>query len=225
MSAPPPAGPGSPEDLVRVVRPEGVRDRRVLAAYWAVPRDGLVPPAAVGQAYLDTPIRIPHGQVTTQPSLIATMVAALELRGSERVLEIGTGLGFQTAILALLARQVVSIERFADLAAQARANLAGAGLGRVTVVVRDGTLGVPKHAPYQAIVVAAAAPCVPPPLVEQLPPGSRLVHPVGPSGHEQVTAFHKEAGRLITDTRLTPARFVPLIGAHGTHSPDDQDGR
>jgi protein-L-isoaspartate(D-aspartate) O-methyltransferase len=225
MAAPPPVGPGSPEDLVRVVRAEGVRDRRVLAAFWTVPRAGFVPPAAVGQAYLDTPIRIPHGQVTTQPSLIATMVAALELRGSERVLEVGTGLGFQTAILALLAHQVVSIERFADLAAQARANLAAAGVGRVTVVVGDGTLGVPEHAPYQAIVVAAAAPRVPPSLVEQLAPGGRLVHPVGPGGHEQVTAFHKEAGRLIADTQLIPARFVPLIGAHGTPSPESRGGR
>jgi protein-L-isoaspartate(D-aspartate) O-methyltransferase len=225
MAAPPPAGPGSPEDLIRVVRAEGVRDRRVLAAYRAVPRAGFVPLAAVEQAYLDAPIRIPHGQVTTQPSLIAAMVAALELRGSERVLEVGTGLGFQTAILALLARQVVSIERVADLAAQARANLAAAGLGRVTVVVGDGTLGVPEHAPYQAIVVAAAAPRVPPPLVEQLAPGGRLVLPVGPGGHEQVTAFHKEAGRLIADTRLIPARFVPLIGAHGSPSRDDQNGR
>jgi protein-L-isoaspartate(D-aspartate) O-methyltransferase len=170
------------------VRAEGVLDRRVLAAYWAVPRAGFVPPAAGGQANLDTPSRIPHGQVTTQPSLIATMVAALELRGSERVLEVGSGLGLQTAILALLARQAVSVECFADLAAQARANLAAAGLGRVT--------------------------------------GGRLVHPVGPSGHEQVTgAFHKEAGRLITDTRLTPARFVPLVGTHGIPSPEGRGER
>jgi protein-L-isoaspartate(D-aspartate) O-methyltransferase len=225
MPAPSIAGrPGSPEDLVRALRAEGVRHRRVLAAFRAVPRAGFVPPAAVGQAYLDAPIRIPHGQVTTQPSLIAAMVAALELRGSERVLEVGTGLGFQTAILALLARQVVSIERLADLATQARANLAAAGLGRVTVVVGDGTLGVPEHAPYQAIVVAAAAPRIPPPLVDQLAPGGRLVHPVGPGGHEQVTVFHKEAGRLITDTQLTPARFVPLVGAHGTPSPEGRSG-
>ena len=127
--------------------------------------------------------------------------------------------------MAQLARQVVSVERFADLAAQARANLAAAGLGRVRVVVGDGTLGVPDHAPYQAIVVAAAAPHVPGPLIEQLAPGGRLVHPVGPGGHEQVTAFHKEAGRLVADTRLIPARFVPLVGAHGSPSPDDQDGR
>jgi protein-L-isoaspartate(D-aspartate) O-methyltransferase len=216
VPAPPPAEqPGSPEDLVRVLHAEGIRDRRVLAAFRAVPRAEFVPPAAAGQAYVDVPIRIPHGQVTTQPSLIAAMVAALELSGSERVLEVGTGLGFQTAILAMLARQVVSIERFPALAAEARANLAAAGLSQVTVVVGDGTLGVPEHAPYQAIVVAAASPRIPPPLVEQLAPGGRLVHPVGPGGHEQVTAFHQEADRLVADARLTPARFVPLVGLHG----------
>jgi protein-L-isoaspartate(D-aspartate) O-methyltransferase len=225
VPAPPPAGAGSPEDLVRVLHAEGIRDRRVLAAFRAVPRAGFVPLDAAGQAYVDAPIRIPHGQVTTQPSLIAAMVAALGLTGSERVLEVGTGLGFQTAILAQLARWVVSVERFADLAAQARSNLAAAGLGRVRVVVGDGTLGVPEHAPYQAIVVAAASPHVPGPLIEQLAPGGRLVHPVGPGGHEQVTAFHKKADRLVADARLIPARFVPLVGAHGTPSPQARDGR
>jgi protein-L-isoaspartate(D-aspartate) O-methyltransferase len=215
VRASPTAGSGSPEDLVRVLRAQGIRDRRVLAAFRAVPRAEFVPSAADCQAYVDAPIRIPHGQVTTQPSLIAAMVAALELSGRERVLEVGTGLGFQTAILALLAREVVSVERFADLAEQARANLAAAGLGHVTVVVGDGTLGVPEHAPYQAIVVAAAAPRVPGPLIEQLAPGGRLVHPVGPGGHERVTAFRKEADRLVTDSELTPARFVPLVGVHG----------
>ena len=181
-----------------------------------------MPAEAVGQAYLDEPIRIPRGQVTTQPSLIAAMVAALGLTGGERVLEVGTGLGFQTAILARLARQVVSIERSADLAAQARANLAAVGVGRVTIVVGDGTLGVPEHAPYQAIVVSAASPWVPPPLVEQLTDGGRLVHPVGPGGHEQVTAFSRQADRLVVEARLVPARFVPLVGAYGTPA---QEGR
>jgi protein-L-isoaspartate(D-aspartate) O-methyltransferase len=220
-----PGRPRSPEDLIRVLQAEGIRDRRVLAAFRKVPRARFVPPAATGQAYLDEPIRIPQGQVTTQPSLIATMVAALGLTGSERVLEVGTGLGFQTAILARLAREVVSVERFPALAAQARANLAAVGLDRVRVVVGDGTLGVPEHAPYQAIVVAAASPRIPPPLVDQLTPGGRLVHPVGPGGREQVTAFHKEAGRLVADAWLTPAYFVPLVGAHGIRSREGRNER
>jgi protein-L-isoaspartate(D-aspartate) O-methyltransferase len=216
---------GSPADLARVLRVEGIRDRRVLAAFREVPRARFLPPAAAGQAYLDEPIRIPHGQVTTQPSLIAQMVAALGLNGSERVLEVGTGLGFQTAILARLAREVISVERFPALAEQARANLAAVGLDQVRVVVGDGTLGVPEHAPYQVIVVAAASPQVPGPLVEQLAPGGRLVHPVGPGGREQVTAFHKEAGRLVADARLTAAYFVPLVGAHGLPSQQGRDRR
>jgi protein-L-isoaspartate(D-aspartate) O-methyltransferase len=216
---------GSPEDLVRVLRAGGIRDRRVLAAFREVPRTRFVPPAAAGQAYLDEPIRIPHGQVTTQPSLIARMVAALGLTGRERVLEVGTGLGFQAAILARLADEVISVERFPALAEQARANLAAAGLGRVTVVVGDGTLGVPEHAPYQAIVVSAASPWVPAPLIEQLALGGRLVHPVGPGGREQVTAFRKEAGQLVADARLTSAYFVPLVGAHGIGSRDGGDER
>jgi protein-L-isoaspartate(D-aspartate) O-methyltransferase len=220
------AGPrGSPDDLVRVLRAEGIRDRRVLAAFRRVPRARFVPSAAAGHAYLDAPIRIPHGQVTTQPSLIARMVAALALTGTERVLEVGTGLGFQTAILARLAREVISVERFPALAEQARANLAADRLTRVTVVIGDGTLGVPEHAPYQAIVVSAAAPSVPAPLVEQLAPGGRLVHPVGPGGREEVTAFHKEAGQLVADARLTPAYFVPLVGAHGFRSQEGRDQR
>jgi protein-L-isoaspartate(D-aspartate) O-methyltransferase len=225
VAVPPPAGAGSPEDLVRVLRAEGIRDRRVLAAFRAVPRALFVPAEAAGQAYLDEPVRIPHGQVTTQPSLIAAMVAAMGLTGGERVLEVGTGLGFQTAILARLARQVVSIERFPDLATQARANLAAAGVDRVRVVVGDGTLGVPEHAPYQAIVVAAAAPRIPPPLVEQLAPGGRLVHPVGPGGREDVTVFSKQAGRLVVEARLVPARFVPLVGAYGIRSQEGRGGR
>jgi protein-L-isoaspartate(D-aspartate) O-methyltransferase len=211
--------------LVRVLQAEGIPDRRVLAAFGEVPRARFVPPAAADQAYLDAPIRIPHGQVTTQPSLIARMVAALGLAGSQRVLEVGTGLGFQTAILARLAGEVISVERFPALAAQARANLAAVGLDRVRVLVGDGTLGVPEHAPYQAIVVSAASPSVPAPLVDQLASGGRLVHPVGPGGREQVTAFHKEAGRLVADAWLTSAYFVPLVGAHGIRSREGRDQR
>jgi protein-L-isoaspartate(D-aspartate) O-methyltransferase len=204
--------PGSPEELVRALRTQGVRDRRVIAAFRALPRARFVPSDAAGVAYVDEPIPIPHGQVTTQPSLIARMVEALRLGGGERVLEVGTGLGFQTAILAMLADRVVSVERFADLAAQARANLEAVGLDRVTVLVGDGTLGVAEHAPYHAIVVAAASPHVPQPLVQQLAPGGRLVHPVGPGGREVVTLFHKHGDRFVADADLTLARFVPLVG-------------
>lgn len=224
MPGPRTAGqPGSPEDLVGTLRAQGIRDRRVIAAFRAIPRARFVPPAAAYLAYLDEPIPIPHGQVTTQPSLIARMVQGLRLAGGERVLEVGTGFGFQTAILALLARQVVSVERFGDLAEQARANLEAVGLGHVRVVVGDGTLGVPEHAPYQAIVVAAAAPRVPAPLVEQLAAGGRLVHPLGPGGRELLTAFRKQGDRLVGDAQLTPACFVPLVGTYGT--PEREPGR
>jgi len=161
----------SPEDLAKVLRAQGIRDRHVIAAFRAIPRARFVPPAAAHLAYLDQPIRIPHGQVTTQPSLIARMVQALRLAGTQRVLEVGTGFGFQTAILAVLGHQVVSVERFADLAEQARANLEAVGLGHVTVVVGDGTLGVPEHAPYHAIVVAAASPRIPSRSSNSSPPG------------------------------------------------------
>jgi protein-L-isoaspartate O-methyltransferase len=137
------------------------------------------------------------------------MVQGLRLAGGERVLEVGTGFGFQTAILALLARQVVSVERFGDLAERARANLEAVGLGHVRVVVGDGTLGVPEHASYQAIVVAAAAPRAPAPLGEQLTPGGRLVHPPGPDGRKLLAAFRKEGDRLVGDAQLTRACFVP----------------
>jgi protein-L-isoaspartate(D-aspartate) O-methyltransferase len=192
-----------------------VEDRRVLDAFRRVAREGFVPPQWAGRAYEDRPIPIPHGQVTTQPSLIARMVAGLRLRGRERVLEVGTGLGFQAAILATLAPEVFSIERFPDLAEQARRNLGTAGIVGVTVVVGDGTRGLPERAPFEATVVSAAAPEVPPPLVEQLEEGGRLVHPLGPGGYETVIGYRKEGGRLVEEARLTPASFVPLVGEHG----------
>lgn len=195
-------------------------DRRVLDAFRRVPRNRFVPPEWEERAYEDRPIPIPHGQVTTQPSLIARMVAGLRLEGHERVLEVGTGLGFQTAILAVLAREVFSIERFPDLAEWARRNLEAAGFAGVTVVVGDGTKGLPERAPFDATVVSAAAPAVPGPLVEQLAEGGRLVHPLGPGGDETVIAYRKDQGRLVEKARLTPATFVPLVGEHGL--PEDR---
>jgi len=201
--------------LVRAARLHGVRDERVLEAFRAVPRALFVPPEWAGLSYLDRPIPIAHGQVTTQPSLVAQMVAALHLKGRERVLEVGTGQGFQTAILATLAREVLSIERFPDLANQAEQNLRGSGVRDVTIVVGDGTLGLPERAPFDAIVVSAAAPEVPGPLREQLIEGGRIVHPVGPGGLETVTTFRKQRGRLVEDGPVTDAHFVRLVGTHG----------
>jgi protein-L-isoaspartate(D-aspartate) O-methyltransferase len=143
------------------------------------------------------------------------MVAALHLGGTEGVLEVGTGLGFQTAILATLARRVWSIERFPDLAAVAENNLRTAGIRNADVFVGDGTLGLPDAAPYDAIVVSAASPRVPDPLAEQLAEGGRLVHPVGPGGDEAVTAFIREGSDLVPVGLVVPAYFVRLVGRHG----------
>jgi protein-L-isoaspartate(D-aspartate) O-methyltransferase len=161
------------------------------------------------------PLPIPHGQVTTQPSLVARMLEGLKLRGSARVLEIGTGLGFQTALLATLAGEVWSVERWDDMADTARANLAAAGIANAHVVEGDGSRGLAEPSPFDAIVVAAAFPAVPPPLAEQVAHGGRLVQPIGPGGREDVTVFVKGGGRLVREEVLTGAHFVRLIGEHG----------
>jgi protein-L-isoaspartate(D-aspartate) O-methyltransferase len=211
----PPRATGPAEELIGVLRAEGISDGRVLEAFRQVRREQFVPLAHVLHAYEDRPIPIARDQVTTQPSLVARMVEALRLTGRERVLEVGTGLGFQTAILAALASEVYSVERFPELAEQAGRNLAVARVERVTVIVGDGTLGLPRHAPFDAIVVSAAAPEVPSPLVDQLADGGRLVHPIGPGGNEMVMAFRKEGGELTEESRLVPAYFVPLVGRYG----------
>ena len=143
---------------MRVLVAEGIRDERVLAAFRSVPRASFVPPELVGEAYVDVPLPIPRRQVTTQPSLVARMLEALELTGAERVLEVGTGYGFQTALLAHLAAAVWSVERFVDLAGFARAALAARGIRNAWVVVGDGSEGLPQEAPFDAVVVSAAYP-------------------------------------------------------------------
>jgi protein-L-isoaspartate(D-aspartate) O-methyltransferase len=206
-------------DLVDVLVRSGVRDERVLAAFRAVPRAEFVPAPSREYAYEDRPLPIPHDQVTTQPSLIATMLEALALRGDETVLEVGTGHGFQTALLARLAATVWSVERWAALAATARANLARCGVRNATVVVADGSAGLPEHAPYDAVIVAAAFLRVPRPLAEQLAVGGRLVQPIGPGGHDEVVRFVKDAsGRLVRAGTVTGAHFVRLYGEHGFRS-------
>ncbi|MEV5411272.1 protein-L-isoaspartate(D-aspartate) O-methyltransferase [Thermopolyspora sp. NPDC052614] len=204
-----------PDDLAEVVRQAGITDERLLRAIRATPRADFVPASAVSLAYFDQPIPIGHDQVTTQPSLSAAMVESLELTGTEHVLEVGTGLGFQTALLAALAADVVTIDIWADLAEQARRNLDRRGVRNVESRVGDGSAGVPERAPYDAIIVSAAYPTVPPPLAEQLRPGGRLVQPIGPGGHDQVVLFHRTDDRLERRRVITPAWFVRLRGVHG----------
>jgi protein-L-isoaspartate(D-aspartate) O-methyltransferase len=199
--------------LVAAAREAGVLDERVLAAIAAVPRADFVPAEDAELAEVDTPIRIPHEQVTTQPSLVARMVEALALEGDERVLEVGTGYGWQTALLAELAREVFSVERFSDLADTARAALAGRK--NVHVVVGDGSEGLPEQAPFDAILVAAAYPSVPDPLAEQLAEDGRLVQPLGPGGAEDVVLFEKNGGDLHAVRSVSGAHFVRLHGRHG----------
>jgi protein-L-isoaspartate(D-aspartate) O-methyltransferase len=202
------------EDLVQTIVAEGVRDPRVLSALRRVPRANFVSPDFIEQAYLDRPLPIPHGQVTTQPSLSSKMIEALELTGSERVLEIGTGYGFQTALLAHLSSFVWSVERWEDIVNTARANLARYGTTNVEVVVGDGTEGLPEHAPYDAILVSAAFPSVPPPLAEQLALGGRLVQPIGSGGEEEVVLFGKGSRGLERRRAIIGAHFVRLYGTH-----------
>jgi protein-L-isoaspartate(D-aspartate) O-methyltransferase len=203
------------EALVNAALRAGVQDARVLDAIRAVPRVEFVPAAFAAEADVDRPIPIPHEQVTTQPSLVARMVEALGLTGSERVLEIGTGYGWQTALLARLAARVFSVERFADLARAARENLQRLELANAEIVVGDGTQGLPEHAPFDAILVSAAFPEVPEPFREQLAEGGRLVQPIGPGGDEDVLLFEKRGGGLERVDYISGARFVRLYGRHG----------
>jgi protein-L-isoaspartate(D-aspartate) O-methyltransferase len=199
-------------DLLATLRAEGIRTPRLLEAVRTVRRAEFVPEDAVDLAYHDVPLRIPHDQVTTQPSLVAKMVDALGLTGTELVLEVGTGYGWQTALLARLAREVWSIERWPDLAETARDNLSRHGAENVTVLVDDGTEGLAEQAPFDAILVSAAFPAVPDPLTEQLAVGGRLVQPIGPGGADDVVLFERRPDGLVKRRTITGARFVRLVG-------------
>jgi protein-L-isoaspartate(D-aspartate) O-methyltransferase len=201
-------------ELATFLRRRGITDARVLDAMAAVPRELFVPEEQRRRAYDDRALPIGHGQTISQPFMVATICAALELDPDARVLDVGTGSGYQAAVLAELAAEVVTIERVPELADRARETLARAGYDRVDVRVGDGTLGVPERAPFDGIAVAAAAPAVPKTLYDQLAVGGRIVVPVG-SLHDQWLEVVVRGPRGPEVVRSVPCRFVPLVGAAG----------
>ncbi len=201
--------------LVEQLRAQGIRDLAVLRAFAATPRHLFVPEAVRHRAYEDTALPIGTGQTISQPFTQARYLETLGLKGEERVLEVGTGSGYQTALLAALAAQVFTVERVRGLAESAQAALKAAGVTNVSLLVGDGTLGWSAYAPYHAILVAAGGPEIPPPLVEQLAPGGgRMIIPLGAKGAQTLTLVRRtDAG--ISATPIGDARFVPLVGEHG----------
>jgi protein-L-isoaspartate(D-aspartate) O-methyltransferase len=196
------------------LRRRGIFDERVLAAMAKVPREMFVPPRLAWQAYDDNALPIGQGQTISQPYIVAAMCELLVLRGHEHVLDVGTGSGYAAAVLAELAADVVSIERLPALAEEAQAALERAGYPNVEVRVGDGSLGAPDRAPFHAIAVAAAAPGIPEPLVEQLAVGGRLVVPRGSRSSQRLVQVLKTSEGLVESASM-PCRFVPLVGARG----------
>ena len=196
------------------IRRRHITDSRVLECLERVPRHEFVPAEFRDRAYEDAPLPIGEGQTISQPYIVAAMTAALRLQGNERVLEIGTGFGYQAAVLACLAREVFTVEFRAALATEAGERLARLGCKNVHVHCGDGTLGLPEFAPYDAVLVAAAAPSVPAPLLAQLAEDGRMVVPVGDVENQDLQLVERSHNTFRT-TMLEPCRFVPLLGAHG----------
>lgn len=207
-----------PQQRARMVeeqlRARGIRGPRLLAAMGRVPREEFVAHEDLGNAYGDYPLPIGAGQTVSQPYIVAAMIAALELRPTDRVLEVGTGTGYQAAILGELAAEVWTIERHAELAMKAREMLARLGYANVHVVVGDGSVGLPQHSPFDKILVAAAAPQIPLSLVAQLADGGRLVVPVGGRFEQQVQVVRKAGAKTLVSLHEL-CRFVPLVGEEG----------
>ena len=205
---------GARQRLVETIRSKGINDLAVLRAFEMTPRHLFVPTGLWHKAYEDAPLPIGSGQTISQPSIHAKYLELLHLKGTEKVLEIGTGSGYQTVLLANLVDQVFSIERIAALMQQAKQNIDRAGVHNVSLMVGDGTVGWRAHAPYDAILVSAASPSVPQPLVEQLAEGGKLVIPLGGMEEQDLVMFTRRGPELVRESIL-PVRFVPLLGMHG----------
>ncbi len=207
------------QDMVeRQIRARGIVDPRVLTAMAKVPRHRFLPRSLWPAAYRDTPLPIGENQTISQPYIVALMTEALELTGEERILEIGTGVGYQTAILAELGRQVFSIERLPSLARAAQAHLRALGYENVETLLGDGTLGLPDRAPFDRILATGGVPRIPSVFEEQLADGGVLVLPVG-GRWEQDLLRVRRTGHRFEEERLTPCRFVPLLGRYGWDGP------
>jgi protein-L-isoaspartate(D-aspartate) O-methyltransferase len=198
----------------RQLRRRGISDERVLAAMEAVPREEFVLERHRGRAYSDSALAIGEGQTISQPWIVAAICQALELRGGERVLEVGTGSGYSAAVLARLAAEVIGVERYQSLAAGARLTLDSLGVDNVEVLVGDGSRGVPERSPFEAIAVHATAPAPPLTLLGQLGDRGRLVVPIASDAADLLTVFRRRGDELISEV-IGPCRFVPLIGEEG----------
>lgn len=206
------------EMIEKQLRRRGISDAAVLGAMAAVPRHEFVAEELRSHAYDDLPMPIGGGQTISQPYIVAAMTAALHLQPGDRVLEIGTGCGYQAAVLSRLAREVFTIERRPELASSASATLARLGYPNAHVHCGDGTLGLAEFAPFDAILVAAAAPAVPKPLLAQLAEGGRMILPVGDAEHQELQLIEKRGDAFPTKL-LEGCRFVPLVGYHGWREP------
>lgn len=198
----------------RQLRRRGIGDERVLAAMGSVPRELFVPDPVRGRAYADSALPIGEGQTISQPWIVAAICQAMELRGDERVLEVGTGSGYSAAVLSQLAAEVISIERHESLASTARELLEELGIRNVEVLVGDGSRGVPRAAPFEAIAVHATAPAAPPTLLAQLADGGRLVIPLAEAEADILTVLRREGDRF-REVPIGACRFVPLVGEEG----------
>ncbi len=207
------------EDMVRrQIEERGIRNYRLLEALRKLPRHRFVQPGDEGFAYYDEPIPIGFHQTISQPYIVALMTSLAALEGDETVLEIGTGSGYQAALLSMLAKKVISLERVPELAERARKTIESLGIVNVEIYTRDGTAGYPPGGPYQAILVTAAAPTVPQPLLDQLAEGGRLIIPVGSRSLQQLQVWQR-VGQRFDQEDILPVVFVPLLGEYGWKAP------